>query len=200
VLLDLEKQRLDVLFVLVVVGVDRGMAYEVGCGGDLTVGRCFVIEAKSYGIEVPGTMCQYLSMIERCADDLTARYQANEAEGRIHSLACGLGQRWVSAARRSLWAMPERRETTLQREKVMSKPYLALRFLVIRTMTWGQDCRSKGRSAIDTKNARTAGTPMPYSATCNVIAQSELGPVLRFCDAGTSLWSQEQVAYVGPVI
>ena len=43
VLLNLEKQRLDVLLVLVVVGVDRGMAHEVGCSGDLAMGRCFVI-------------------------------------------------------------------------------------------------------------------------------------------------------------
>jgi hypothetical protein len=106
------------------------MAYEVGCGGDLAVGWCFVVEAKSYGIKVPGIVRQYLLIGEQCADNHTAKYQADEAEDRIHSLAYGLGQRWVSAARRSLRAMPERRETTPQREKVMSKPYLALRFLV----------------------------------------------------------------------
>jgi hypothetical protein len=71
-------------------------------------------------------MCQYLPMRKQCADNRTAKCQADEAEGQIHSLAYGLGQRWVSAARRSLWAMPERRETTLQRAKVMLKPYLAL--------------------------------------------------------------------------
>jgi hypothetical protein len=130
VLFNLEKQRLDVLLVLVVVGVDRGMAYEVGCGGDLAMGWCFVVEAKSYGIEVPGMMCQCSSMREGCADDHTARYQVDEAGDQIHSLAYGLGQRWVSAARRSLWAMPERRETTLQRAKVMLKPYLALGYFV----------------------------------------------------------------------
>ena len=75
-------------------------------------------------------MCQYLPMSEQGAKVRTARCQADEAEDRIHSLACGLEQRLVSATRRGLWTMPEQRETMLQRAKVMLKPYLALEFLV----------------------------------------------------------------------
>jgi len=61
--LNLEKQRLDVLLILVVVGVDRSMAHEVGRGGDLALRRCFVAEAKSYSIKVSGRRCQSLSTI-----------------------------------------------------------------------------------------------------------------------------------------
>lgn len=52
VLLDLEQQGLDVLLVLVVVGVDRSVAHQVGGGGDVAAGRDFVAEAEAYCVEV----------------------------------------------------------------------------------------------------------------------------------------------------
>ena len=128
--LNLEKQRLDILLIFVVVGVDRGMAHEVGRSGDLALWWCFVVEAESYGVEVPVMMCQYLVAGGRRAELHTARCQADEAEDRIHSLAYGLEQRWASAARRSSWATPEPRETMPKRAKVMLESYLALKFLV----------------------------------------------------------------------
>jgi hypothetical protein len=58
VLLDLEKQRLDILLILIVVGIDGRMAYKVRCSGNLASWWWLVIEAESNSIKVPGIRCQ----------------------------------------------------------------------------------------------------------------------------------------------
>lgn len=59
---------------------------------------------------------------------------------------------------------------------------------------------SKGRSSIDMKNARTAGNANAIFGDVQRHRPIGVGSFLRFCDAGTSLWSQEQDVNVGPVI